>query len=160
MILYGTNQRGGGRSWSHVIILKFLALQWSLNNLFCRGHFVVPGHKCWREYKNIVYISWRQLDPQVGVIQGKLNSKVALRLVFTFSKFVTNFVCWYSYSPWLSLSETHPDRHMNIFVFWANLVSVKAFFLNNFFALQKVYINLFLKIKVAWKLNLVRYQAT
>ena len=32
------------------------SLQCYQNNLFGRGHLLVPGHKCWRQSKNIVYI--------------------------------------------------------------------------------------------------------
>ena len=97
-VTFGTNQRGGEGSWIHVIILKFLALWCSQKNIFCRGHLVVPGHKCWRQSKNVVYISWAHLDPQVeafrvGVLPGNYDFKVAFRLIFTFSYFVTNFLC-------------------------------------------------------------------
>ena len=40
------------------------------------------------------------------------------------------------------------------------MVSVKTVFLKNFFALLKVYIYLFLKIKDVWKFHLVRHQVT
>ena len=39
-----------------------------------------------------------------------------------------------------------------------NLVTVKTYFLNNFFALLRVYIFIFLKIRVPWKYNFVGHQ--
>ena len=59
---YGTNQRGWGISWIHVILLNFehfgvwclVFPEWSLY----RGHLGVPGHKCQHESKNVVHTSW------------------------------------------------------------------------------------------------------
>ena len=73
----------------------FSTLQFS-EWFLCRGHLAVLDHKCWRQSKNVVHISWLHLDDQVkafqvGVIPGILNFEVALRLICTYSVFVTQF---------------------------------------------------------------------
>ena len=80
------------------IILKFSALRYSQNNLFCRGHLVVPGHECLQQSKKVVCISCPHLDPQVeafqvGVIPGKLNFEVALRLICKNVLLLNPFFC-------------------------------------------------------------------
>ena len=60
-----------------------------------RGQLTVPGHNCWRQFRNVIYMSNlnNQVEAcQVGVVSEILNVKVAFRLIHTSSAFVTPLI--------------------------------------------------------------------
>ena len=66
-------------------------------------------------------------------IPGILNLEVFLRLTYTHSTLIKRILIFIF--NWIPLSETHPDKYINIYDLWKNLFSVKTFFFENFSSL-------------------------
>ena len=87
---------------------------------FCKGHLVVPGHKCWWQSKNVVYIRWSLLDPpvkafQIEVIPGKLKFEVALTPICTFSKVLTHCFVIFDQRFWTATNITDLEQQDDLY---------------------------------------------